>query len=68
MKQKIGPIAVVIGVVVLIGFMYMMYKKTDDSTTNNYDPKNGPPAYINQGKGGGSGAGYYKGGETPGKK
>ena len=51
MKQNVGPIAIVIGVIVLIGFCYFMFKRSQPNLQADFDPRNGPPGYATKGKG-----------------
>ncbi len=69
MKQKIGPVAIVIAVIVLIGFCYFMYQKSQPVVSAPPDPRNGPPAYVKSMQQGGGGApqgGYQHPGQAPG--
>jgi hypothetical protein len=45
MKQKIGPAAIAVAVVVLAGFMYLMYKVAFQSQSPEASPANAP-AYV----------------------
>ncbi len=66
MQQKIGPVAIAIAVILLVGFCYVMYKRSQPSLQADYDPKSGPPDYVKnyqKKSGGGPGGGGY---QTPG--
>lgn len=47
MKQKVGPVVIVLAVVGLIGYCYFIYQHNNPSAQSAYDPtKVGPPGYA----------------------
>lgn len=49
MRQTVGPTAIVIALIVVLGFCYFMYRRTQPDLRAAYDPRNGPPAYATRG-------------------
>ena len=64
MKKNIGPVAIALGVIALVTFVYFIYRASNPSAQGEYNPKHGKPAYLNSGGGsygraGGTGGGTY---------
>ena len=49
MKKDVGPALIVVGVILVIGFIWFMYKLTQPDLQAAPDPRNGPPAYAKKG-------------------
>lgn len=67
MKKDVGPALIVVAVVLIVGFIFYMYKITQPDLQAAPDPRNGPPGYAKKGGGGGSMPGVSSAPQVPGQ-